>query len=209
MRYIFRNIIVLLLISLVGYQYYIYNISPKFFKGNGVSTITIPGYNTTNTVTDTVYKEIYFEVENYKPIYITRVDTVKLVLPMDVDTTQILFDYFFKYTYIDTLSIPGLGNGYLTDIITQNRIYNRSIIWDYKIPTIIQRVYVTPTPKNNLWIGGNIRTIGGDFINSIGASTLLQTKNNKIYGLDIGIGANPMARVRPYLQFGYYWKITE
>jgi hypothetical protein len=208
MRYIFRNVVVIILLGIIGYQYYTYNFYPKVFNSNNNGINDITGYSVSNVTRDTIYENIYIEVESYKPQYIVKVDTVTVVLPMDIDSAKIFFDYFLKYTYIDTLNIPGLGLGYLTDIITQNRITERSVIWDYSIPKINQTVYLKPTPRNNLWVGGNVRTIGGDFINSLGGSVLLQTKKDKLYRVGAGVGTNPMAKVRTYMEFEYYWKLN-
>lgn len=204
MRYILRNIIIVILIGIIGYQYYVYS---RYTPGE---TIVVDGdeFEVIDRQIDTAYVEVFIEVEKYTPIYITRVDTVEIILPMNTDTLSILGDYFLSYTYIDTLKLEGLGSGYVTDVVTQNRIDTRSVIWDYTIPTRTQTIITKPVPKNDLYIGPTTRMIGGDFISSLGASVLLKSKRDYIYQVETGVGTNSGGKIRPYLGFGYYWKIT-
>jgi hypothetical protein len=209
MRYILRNIIIIILIGIIGYQYYIYRFSTSSLDDIEIINIDGTDFSVVDRIRDTVYVHVYTEVEKYVPKYITRVDTVKLILPLSIDTAKIFFDYFLKYTYSDTLNLKGLGRGYLTDVITQNRIQSRSIIWDYSIPVSTETIMIKPVPKNTLWVGPDLRIIGGDFINSVGGSALLQSKRDKLYELELGVGANPNGKIRPYIGFGYYWKLTD
>src|SRR6056300_938197 len=54
---------------------------------------------------DTVYIEKTVEVPTYVPKYITKVETLEVEIPVDVDTTAILKEYFAKYQVVDTLNL--------------------------------------------------------------------------------------------------------
>ena len=89
---------------------------------------------------DTVFVDKIVEVKKYVPKYITKVETVRVEVPVDVDSLQIVEDYYSKYIVKDTLDLtyefdptftidslgtkpnPTLGFGILTDTISQNQI---------------------------------------------------------------------------------------
>ena len=93
---------------------------------------------------DTVVVEKTVKVPTYIPKYITKVETVEVEVPIDIDTLKIVEDYFAKYEVKDTLNLtydfpsgvtdslgnkpnPTLGYGILTDIISQNQIQSRDV----------------------------------------------------------------------------------
>jgi hypothetical protein len=115
---------------------------------------------TTVTKTDTVYKKDTIVSIEYKPKYITIVDTAWK--EKDVDTLAILQAYFDKNVYNDTLVNDSALFVEVTDTITQNEIYSRkfSIIRNY--PIINNHTVVTNTiEKNELFMGAYVGKIYG------------------------------------------------
>lgn len=208
-----KNIIIFILIGIVGYQYFLQS---RYTPGE---VIDIDGeeFEIIEETPDTVYIETMIEIEKYIPVYQTVIDTFEVVNYIDVDTAEILKDYFRSYTYIDTLELDGLGYGYVTDVITKNRIDNRSVLLDYTIPTITNTIVTRPIPKNEFFIGPEFRAVWGELINSFGGSIILKSKRDYIYKLSTGVGnvqvingtgTSVDSKIRPYLGVGYYWKIT-
>lgn len=131
-------------------------------------------------VTKIVYKEgktIYKDV----PIYVN--------VPTDVDTNQILKDFYTKNTYKDTLYLDeGLGYVSVNDTIFQNQILNRT--WDSHVNKIIVKdvQIVKELPRTQLYAGG---VLGFNTqLNSvfIGPKILLKTKNENMFSFNISVG---------------------
>ena len=156
---------------------------------------------------DTVYEEIQVEVPTYVPEYITKIETVEVQIPANVDSLKIIKDYFSKYEVKDTLLLEGLGKGYITDVISQNKIESRSIKWDYKIPTILDTKIVKELPKNQIYVGLSTNFDQLNLINSVGAGVILKTKRDKIYQLNTGVANSITGKTQPFIGGGIYWKI--
>jgi hypothetical protein len=114
---------------------------------------------TTVTEIDTVFTEVLKEVPKYVPTYIDRVVRDTVEMPLDVDTLAIIEDYFARYIYSDTLKVDSLGFGYITDTVTENKIVERSVKWDYRIPSIRETITTTiqlpPKRKRRIGTGSN------------------------------------------------------
>lgn len=156
---------------------------------------------------DTVYEEIQVEVPTYVPEYITKIETVEVQIPANVDSLKIIKDYFSKYEVKDTLLLEGLGKGYITDVISQNKIESRSVKWDYKIPTILDTKIVKELPKNQVYVGLNTNFDKLNLINSVGAGVILKTKRDRIYQLNTGVANSITGETQPFIGGGIYWKI--
>lgn len=156
---------------------------------------------------DTVYEEIQVEVPTYIPEYITKIETVEVQIPANVDSLKIIKDYFSKYEVKDTLLLEGLGKGYITDVISQNKIESRSVKWDYKIPTILDTKIVKELPKNQVYVGLNTNFDQQNLINSVGAGVILKTKRDRIYQLNAGVANSITGETQPFIGGGIYWKI--
>lgn len=145
--------------------------------------------------TNTVYKQgetIYVE----KPIYVD--------VPSNVDTAEILKDYFAKYIYKDTIRLKdSLGIVTITDTIQKNRIVGRFFKSDINQITIKDSIIVKELPRNQLYVGG---IIGADRVvgfNYFGPTFVLKTKSDNMYSLGVGFNNNKTLS----LQGGIYWKI--
>ena len=96
-------------------------------------------------VTNTIYK-------NGKTIF--RDIPIYTEVPADVDTNEILKEYFAKVVYKDTLKLTdSLGYITLQDTITENSIWSRR--WDTHVNkiTIKETTYLKELPKNRFYYG--------------------------------------------------------
>ena len=140
-------------------------------------------------------------------------ETIKeVVIPTIVDTQALLHDYFAKNIYKDTLTLPdSLGTVSLIDTITQNKILGRTFNASVKQRTIKETTIVKELPKTKLFYGLEGGFNKADFVSSVGAGVLINTKKDKIYQLGLGVdnrttdGTN--GTFSPYVRGGVYWKI--
>jgi hypothetical protein len=147
------------------------------------------------TKTHTIYKPgetIYVE----KPIYVD--------VPSDVDTGEILKDYFAKYTYKDTIKLEdSLGTVQITDTIQKNKIVSRTFKSNINQVHVRDSIIVKELPKPQLYVGGIIgadRKVG---FNYFGPTFVLKTKSDNMYSLGVGLNNNFTTSI----QAGVYWKI--
>ena len=140
-------------------------------------------------------------------------ETIKeVVIPTIVDTQALLHDYFAKNIYKDTLQLPdSLGIVSLIDTITQNKILGRTFNASVKQRTIKETTIVKELPKTKIFYGLEGGFNKADFVSSVGAGVLINTKKDKIYQLGLGVtnqttdGTN--GGFTPYVRGGVYWKI--
>lgn len=147
-------------------------------------------------VTQTVYRDgktIYRD----KPIYVT--------VPGNVDTTEILKDYYAKYVYKDTLKLKdSLGYITIVDTIFKNNLHFR--IWDAKINqiSIKETIFLKDPPRVQMFTGGVIGVDKVNIINFAGPSLVLKDKKDHLYSLGVGYSnANTVS-----IQGGMFWKIN-
>jgi hypothetical protein len=198
-----KTILVILLIGVVVFQ----QCGRQTETPGEIISVDGKDYELLKHTIDTVYQEIEVEVPTYVPEYITKIETVEVEIPANVDSLQIIKDYFSKYEVKDTLLLEGLGKGYITDIISQNKIESRNIKWDYKIPTVLDTKIVKELPKNQLYLGLNTNFDKANVINSVGVGAILKTKRNRIYQLNSGVSNSITGETQPYVGGGLYWKI--
>lgn len=155
--------------------------------------VTIETKWDTVKVTQTEY------IPKWRTKVVTEYDTVPI--PLNVDTLEILKDYYSKYYYKDTLTLDTLGFLVLSDTVTMNRISNRSFTSNIKIPTttITKETYLN---KRELYWGLGVqgRT---DQLNYLGGEFLYKTKNKQMYGLGVGVNQDFV----PVLSGRMYWNI--
>jgi hypothetical protein len=198
-----KTILVILLIGVVVFQ----QCGRQTETPGEIISVDGKDYELLKHTIDTVYQEIEVEVPTYVPEYITKIETVEVEIPANVDSLQIIKDYFSKYEVKDTLLLEGLGKGYITDIISQNKIESRNIKWDYKIPTILDTKIVKELPKNQLYLGLNTNFDKANVINSVGVGAILKTKRDRIYQLNSGVSNSITGETQPFVGGGLYWKI--
>lgn len=165
-----------------------------FSSNNGDKKIIKVGgknYQVVKTIVDTQYvnvvKTVYKDgkiIYKEKPIYVD--------IPVDVDTLNILKDYYSKVFYSDTFILDeNLGSISIKDTIYKNSILNRKYVANVNKITIKQTDIVEELPKNQLLIGGSagILTINNGFI---GPSIMLKTKKETYINVNVGVGMDKM-----------------
>lgn len=195
---------------------------------NDIEIVEVDGkdYELIKQTIDTVFVTKEVKVPTYIPKYITKVETIEVEIPIDIDTLAIVEKYFSTYQVKDTLNLsyefptgvtdslgnkpsPNLGFGIITDNISQNSIISRDVDWTFQIPTIYNTTIVKELPKTQLYWGLNGGFNREDVITNISGSLLLKTKKDKIFQLGLGVQNNSnIQQLSPYISAGMYWKIS-
>lgn len=205
-----KNIVILLLLTIIVVSQ---------FKGCSSKWSWIGGNSDTTIVVDTAYVKIKEEVPVYVPKWRTKlkteIDTIQIEKIKNADTAAILADYYSKYQYIDTLKLSytdslgkkrSFGTGVITDIISENTIINRGLVWDYQIPYITKTVTIYPPARRQLYVGAGTAFNKVDFIDNVSGGLIYKNKQDRIYQLSIGM-SNQSGAVAPFVGGGIYWKI--
>jgi len=145
-------------------------------------------------------------------IYHETIVEKQVVIPAVIDTMALLKDYYSKVLYKDTLVLPdSLGIVALNDTITQNKILGRTFNASVKQRTIKETTIVKELPKTKLFYGLEGGFNKADFVSSVGAGVLINTKKDKIYQLGLGVTNQTTDGVNggftPYVRGGVYWKL--
>lgn len=160
-------------------------------------------YQVIKHVVDTQYvPTVQVEYRDGKTIY---VDTpVYINVPENVDTNEVLKDYYAKYTYKDTLNLND-SLGYITviDTISKNKIFKRTFDAHVNKITIKDILIVQTPPTNQFFIGGVAGFDKVNLVNFVGPSLLFKTKKDKMYSLGIGYSNAKTISI----QGGMYWRI--
>ena len=135
--------------------------------------------------------------------------TIKLV---NVDTAALLYDYFAKNIYNDTLRLPdSLGYVFLTDTITKNKIEGRKFTAKVKERVINNTTIVKELPKTKIYYGLEGGFNKADVISHLGLGVLINTKADKMFHLGLGVANRTIdgtsGTLAPYIGGGVYWKI--
>ena len=176
------------------------------------------GHN--NTITKEVIKEVSGEViRDTIPIieYLEGEDiyhdtTIYIPTLIQVDTLEILKEFYTKTIKLDTIKLNNnQGFIYLIDSISKNNIISRQ--WSATIKPKIVREPSPEPPKvrNQVYVGFNGALSQNDWVNSLGTSVLLKTKNDKIFQLGVGVANRTFDGISggftPFINGGVYWKI--
>jgi hypothetical protein len=191
----FKNIQTLLIVVLVIIILLLRNCKSDP-KPNPVGTVVVK--------TETTWDTIREKIPTYIPKWYTQIEyrdtTIYSTLYKDVDTSEILKDYFATYVYFDTLAYDSI-NIRIKDTITQNRIKNRSIEYDliYSTTTITRDSIV-----NNRGFYAGIG-VGGSTsqLNYIGGEFLFKSKKRTAFGLGVGVNT----KFEPVFIGKLYWKL--
>ena len=145
-------------------------------------------------------------------IYHETIVEKEVIIPAVIDTMALLKDYYSKVLYKDTLVLPdSLGIVALNDTISQNKILGRTFNASVKQRTIKETTIVKELPKTKVFYGLEGGFNKADFISSVGAGVLINTKKDKIYQLGLGVNNQTTDGVNggfsPYLRGGVYWKL--
>ena len=173
-----------------------------------------------NTITKEIVKEVPGEVihdtipvPEYLEGEIVYIDSIVYVPTLvQVDTAEILKDFYAKILYSDTIKLNNnQGFVYITDSISKNNIVSRT--WNATIKPKIVREPAPEPPKvrNQVYVGLNGAWSEKDWVNSIGTSVLFKTKDDKIFQVGVGVANRTFdgysGTFIPYINGGVYWKI--
>jgi len=150
--------------------------------------------------TEVKFDTITKEIPKYIPKVVTRIVNTIDTVTLDVDTAQILQDYFATYVYTDFQELDSLKLQ-ITDSVSQNKILNRSIKYDliYPTRTITRTEYIN---QREFYYGVGI---GGksDQLNYVGGELMMRNKKGQAYSLGLGVNQD----FQPILTGRYLWKI--
>lgn len=169
---------------------------------NGGEVITEPKVITrTNTVWDTVEVEREVYVPKWRTKVVTEYVTVEVPIPQEVDTTEILKDYYSQYVYLDTIDLDSLGYITILDTVTENKIMNRYPDFQITIPTkIIERdIYIN---NREFYAGIGART-NGNHISWMGLEGVFKNRRGNTFVL--GVGTDDENKLS--IGGGVHWKI--
>lgn len=147
---------------------------------------------------DTIWEVRDSLIPVYRPVPGPRVE---VEVPANVDTTAILKDYFSKNVYNDTIRLDSVGYVSVKDTISENFIYSREVYYNYEIPTITKTTIVKDKPVNQVYAG-----FGANINSSLYVGGLLKNKQDRIYGLNLGLSVNH-TQVTPFIGGSIYWKL--
>jgi hypothetical protein len=145
-------------------------------------------------------------------IYHETIVEKEVIIPAVIDTAALLKDYYSKVLYKDTLILPdSLGTVSVIDTISQNKILGRTFNANVKQRTIKETMIVKELPKTKVFYGLEGGFNKADFVSSVGAGILINTKKDKIYQLGLGVNNQTIDGINgsfsPYIRGGVYWKI--
>ena len=156
-------------------------------------------------VYDTIPQELIYEVE------VEKIVEVPAPTPL-VDTAFILKNFYLKNFVQDTITLSNnQGVIYLFDTISQNNIVARKFTANIKPKIVREPAPEPPKVRNQVYVGLNGALSHQDWVNSLGTSILLKTKDDKIFQLGGGVANRTLDGVTgsftPYVTGGTYWKI--
>jgi hypothetical protein len=141
----------------------------------------------------------------YVPKWQTKIVRVTDTIPQDIDTMEILKDYYAKYFYSDTLDIDTIGNIVINDTITQNKIFARKPKVNIQIPVVTKEITITKIINEREFYYGVGLQGSTDQLNYLGGEFLYRTKKKNAYGVSLGINQD----FSPIIGGKVYWKIGE
>lgn len=156
---------------------------------------------TTVTIHDTIPGDsVPYLVYCPKPIYVYR-DTGSTKYK-DIDTTDIIYDYFSEKYYSDTIKDDTSALIVLNEVITQNDIYKRSFWFQNRrktsITTTTTNEIIGEIPRNKFYLGAGIEGEVNPFYRNptITLNALLVMKKRWAYEVEFGFPINKIENVR-------------
>jgi hypothetical protein len=128
---------------------------------------------------------------------------VPVYVPANVDTQEILKDYFSRRFYIDTLDLGQKSFVIVKDTITENKILSRVFESSITERIINDTLFLVEPPKRQMFVGFQMGFDKKDIINYGGLSLIYKDKKDKLFGLGLGINSNG----RPTIMGNMNWKI--
>ena len=128
---------------------------------------------------------------------------VPVYVPANVDTQEILKDYFSRRFYIDTLDLGQKSFVIVKDTITENKILSRVFESSITERIINDTLFLVEPPKRQMFVGFQMGFDKKDIINYGGLSLIYKDKKDKLFGLGLGINSNG----QPTIMGNMNWKI--
>jgi hypothetical protein len=164
-------------------------------------------------VYDTIPQEVIYEVEVEVPYEVEVEKIVEVPAPTPlVDTSFILQEYYVKNFESDTITLSNnQGVVYLFDSISQNKVVSRNFSAIIKPKIVREPAPEPPKVRNQVYVGLNGALSHQDWVNSLGTSILLKTKDDKVFQLGGGFANRTLdgttGKFYPYVTGGVYWKL--
>lgn len=119
---------------------------------------------------------------------IYRDTTIYVEVPLKVDTSAILANFYAKNVFTDTFSIQ-YGKFVVHDTVQYNKILGRSYYADLFVPVITNTQIVKEKAKIQLFAGVGAGVYNKS-INEVSAHIFLKTKKNTLFGVGAGVYDN-------------------
>jgi hypothetical protein len=164
-------------------------------------------------VYDTIPQEVIYEVEVEVPYEVEVEKIVEVPAPTPlVDTAFILKNFYLKNFVQDTIMLNNnQGFIYLFDTISQNKVISRNFSATIKPKIVREPTPEPPKVRNQVYVGLNGALSHQDWVNSLGTSVLLKTKNDKIFQIGGGFANRTFdgttGKFYAYVNGGVYWKL--
>lgn len=160
-------------------------------------------------------EKIVTQFKQGKSIYVETQIPVEVLISTQVDTMEILKDYYSTRIYSDTLIVEDLGYVSVIDSISENKIQSRTFEANLIQRTITETLIVKQLPKLQIWTGFVVATdlqpqAGVRQVNikhtRLGASLGVTSKRRTHIGVDLGVSVHE-AVLTPYVGVRYLWQI--
>ena len=205
----FKNILIGVLILVLLFLFYKWNTSNN--ELNEIIKINGKKYEVLSRQIDTVVvKKDTTIFRSGRDIVIEKEIQVPVYIPADVDTMDILRDYFTKRLYVDTLEIKDFGSVVIKDTLFQNKILTREFNASLQTKIINDVTIVKALPKPHVYFGGGVGVDKENILNNVHIGILLRKKGNKIYGVESGLSNSGVLsdfNTTPFVNFKIYRKI--
>lgn len=146
-------------------------------------------------------EKIVTEFKEGKTIYVEVEVPVEVFIPTEIDTMEVLQDYYSTRVYSDTLRVENLGYVTIVDTISQNKIIGRSFKANLLERTVTETITVKELPRLQIWTG-----ITASNNMQLGATIGITTKRRTHLGLDVGVILDDVL-LSPYVGVRYLWQI--
>ena len=146
-------------------------------------------------------EKVVTEYKEGNTIYVEVEVPVEVFIPSEIDTMEVLEDYYAKRVYSDTLKVDSLGYVAIIDTISQNKIIGRWYDAHINERTIKETITVKDLPKTQIWAG-----LGSSTNLSVSGNLSVITKRQRNIGVDVGLYLDD-DKLNPYVGVRYLWRI--
>jgi len=205
MNWLKTNLLAVILLMLFGLI--LFNTCSKDRSNTKQNTIDTTINNiTTIYKIDTVFQPIIRETIPYEyntsSVEYLPDSNVKLLID---EVRELKKQLFAINKYRDTVKVDSFGTAVLNETVNQNKITERQIKYDIKIPTntvtITKTIY--PHSKNKWFIGGGFGGSNVSLLNDVNAGFSLLSKKDQLYELK----GRMDFKGNKYIELNTFWKI--